>query len=626
MGCLGRIFRRYFLASITLTICHAGDAFSQTPDSLHRIRHAEILAGDTSVTEHDRRQYEAAKKAAEKRKWTDVLYSALFSEPKPPEAETTDALDKAFEPYDGLVIGEIDIVVLAPFGTDIRHPDSVNVDNRFDKAANSLHFKTKQYVVRSNLLFKKGDAIDPLIIAESEAFLRSTGYIHDARIQVDSVPHTNRANVTVIVRDVFSVGIDIHSLSLNTADIELFDKNFLGIGSRFWIRGIYESNYRRKFGYGTGYRYTNLSGTFIDLEGSYLDRIWITETSLSAERSPRMLPGYYGQANYYRMEQRLNVAAWDSINPPLLETFSISFGKSFNPFGRGSPNRLSAAVRYIDNRPSYAPVGADLPDPMQYELLPARSLISRFSFYSQRYYREYMIHNFGITENIASGYNISTQIGYTKSPDYFEGAYTSLEAAAGKEFPFGNLYARAAVGSHFDRNGFYQGVVRANVNYFTPLLRVGNSRLRQFVNINYANTLQSLDGITDYVYFSTLSTMRTSYFDGESKGSERFMVNLETDYFTTLNVIGFRVLLFSFFDGGWLKTSGLLFDSDNFRWGIGVGLRVRNDLLVFRTLVLKVGYYPSFNQNAGDMLQFSTTEPMRAPNFIPTYPQEITLN
>ncbi len=625
MNHVRNIIRICFFVSGLILIYRPFDALAQVPDTEKHVRPAKVLPSDTLVSEKDKEKYEAVKKAASKRKWTDILYSALINDSETPDAaETNISLDEKFKPFDGLTINDIKVIVLEPFGTDINRPDSANTDNWLNSTADNLHINTKRSVVRGNLLFKRGDEVNSLVIAESEAFLRNTDYIHDARILIDSIPGTRTADVTVIVRDVFSLGLDVHSLSVGSADIELFDKNFLGIGSRLWVRGIYDKNYNRHFGGGIGYLYTNIKRTFINLEGSYLDMIWAGEWKLSAERPLQTSLKYYGQLSYYRMEKQLSQSPWDSISPPYNETYSITLGRAFNVFDPRSSKRVVVAARYIDNNMSYAAV-KKMPNPLQYEYATNRSILTQYSLYSQRYYRQYMIHNFGVTENIAYGYNVSAQLGYTDCPGFFEGTYASLSGSVGNLFDFGNIYVRAAIGSHFNHAGFYQGIVRFNGNYFTPLFYAGKSRVRNFINVNYANTLNSVNGMTDYVYFSTLSTMNTYYFDQQAKGSERFMINLETDFFTTLDVIGFRFLVFSFFDGGWLKDNGRLFESDNFYWGFGLGLRIRNDMLVFRTLVIKVGYYPRFNQNAGDILQISTSEPQRAPTFVPDYPQEIML-
>ncbi len=585
---------------------------------------AGLVATDTSFTLAEREQHDKVKTVATQRKWTEMLYSLLFKDPENINVQENDrSIDEQFDAYDGLIISDIRIIVLAPFGTNIYQPDdSIHVDNRLAKAANNLHIETKHYIVRSNLLFKVGDAINPLVMAESEVFLRNTDYIHDARIQVVPIPGTNMADVTVVVRDVFSIGFDLRSVSLNSADISLYDRNFLGVGSRFWVRGVYDADYANPFGYGIGYRYNNLSRTFINLEGSYMDNIWDTEILLQAERPLQISLSYFGQASYNRVDYRLSMSPWDSVSPPLQETMSVTLGRAFD-LERSTAKRLAIALRYIDYNASYTPVNGAYPIPLQYEYATRQSYIGKLSFFSQRYHKQYMVHQYGVGENIAYGYNISGQFGYTKCPNFFEGMYASVEVSAGNLFKFGNLYADVALAWHFSREKMYQGVVQTNVNYFTPLFRLGVNRMRGYANLNYVTTLRPIDGLVDYVYFSTLSTLNTGFFDNSARGIERLMLDLRADFFSNLSVFGFRVLLFPFYNGGWLKTHGKLIASSNYYQGFGVGASIRNDLLVFPTVVLKLGFYPHFGQGFGNMFQVGTSEPDRSPTFVPSYPEEI---
>jgi len=54
--------------------------------------------------------------------------------------------------------------------------------------ANHLHVLTRERFIRSLLLFKVGDPVDPARIAESERLLRSTGFLSPVTITVDTVP------------------------------------------------------------------------------------------------------------------------------------------------------------------------------------------------------------------------------------------------------------------------------------------------------------------------------------------------------------------------------------------------------------------------------------------------------
>ncbi len=609
------LFLFFRLGAASHLYAQSGSKFAIAP--------AGLVATDTSFTLEEREQHDNVKAVANQRRWTKALYPLLFKDPENlNEQETDRSIDQQFNAYDGLIISDIHVVVLAPFGTDIQHPDTMQVDNSLAKAANKLHVETKHYIARRNLLFKVGDAIDPLVMAESEVFLRNTDYIHDARIQVVPIPGTNTAAVTVIVRDVFSVGFQLHSVSLNSVDMSLYDRNFLGVGSRFWIRGIYDADYTSSFGYGVGYRYNNVIRTFINLEGSYMDNIWNTEVVLQAERPLQISLSAFGQASYNRTAYRLSMSPWDSVSPPLAETKSITLGWAFN-LEKSTAKRLAIALRYIDYSALYESVNDACPVPLQYELTTRRSYIGKLSLFSQRYHKQYMVHKYGVGENIAYGYNLSGQLGYTRCPDFFEGMYASVEMSAGNIFSFGSLYVDAALAWHFNRSEMYQGMVQTNVGYYTPLLRLGANRVRSYFNLNYVTTLVSTDGLVDYVYFSTLSTLSTGHFDDHARGIERLMLNFRADFFSNLSVFGFRVLLFSFYNGGWLKTSGQLLTSSNYYQGFGVGANIRNDLLVFPTLVLKLGFYPHFGQGFGNMFQVGTSEPDRSPTFVPSYPEEI---
>jgi hypothetical protein len=109
--------------------------------------------------------------------------------------------------------------------------------------------------------------------------------------------------------------------------------------------------------------------------------------------------------------------------------------------------------------------------------------------------------------------------------------------------------------------------------------------------------------------------------------TEKLMLKTEGNLFTSLNILGFRFLFYSFADFGWVTDyDRTLLNKNNIYWGAGLGVRIRNDLLVFRTLELKVGYYPRMNQRGFDnFVNVGSLIPNVSPNFTPKYPEEIEL-
>ena len=76
------------------------------------------------------------------------------------------------------------------------------------------------------------------------------------------------------------------------------------------------------------------------------------------------------------------------------------------------------------------------------------------------------------------------------------------------------------------------------------------------------------------------------------KGTQRFYVGLESVFFSPSDLMGFRFAFYGFSDLGYL------FESDEYiREGfqllsVGIGVRIRNDNLLFNTLQIRFAFYP----------------------------------
>lgn len=573
--------------------------------------------------------YKELNKKMGKTKFGKRLYQAIIKEPQnPANFPENISIEKEYASYKGKKIRNIEIVVLKPFGTDINHPDSTFNEDTFNESLNNLHFSTKHYVIRNNLQFKEGETVDPFVIAETEAFLRNAGYINDARINIIPVPSSDMVDITVIVRDVFAFGFNIHSLSGTSSDVEIFHRNLLGTGSRVEFQVIHKKKYDPQWGYGLGCAYQNLAGTFIDVEGSYLDNITNQKVYLSAERNLQSKIEYFGQISYLYNANKIDIAGWDSISPDFNNEFSVSFGKSIKIPDKHAVKRFVIAGRYQQKSPEYRNVLLLQSRLLPYSYVKKQIWLLQTSIYKQAYYRQHLIHNFGITEDIAHGYNISTQIGYSRFSDFKDGMYGSVSASFGNNYKTGNYFFAGSLSSFFDKDEAFEGILKLEGKYFSPLIKIGKNRFRQFANISYNRLMTPIRTFENVMYFSDISTLNTNHFRNEAKGTERFSMNLESDMFSAIKLAGFRFLFYGFLDSGWITSyEKELFNSQNFNYGLGVGIRIRNDLLVFKTIDIKLGIYPKFNQgNFTEYFNIKTTDPTVSPNFTPGYPEEISLN
>ncbi len=78
------------------------------------------------------------------------------------------------------------------------------------------------------------------------------------------------------------------------------------------------------------------------------------------------------------------------------------------------------------------------------------------------------------------------------------------------------------------------------------------------------------------------------------QGTSRYVVNYETNVFTPVSLLGFRLAGIAFVDAAWITDSprqAQLMRETPYT-GFGLGLRFRNEFIAVPTIQLLLGYYP----------------------------------
>lgn len=143
-------------------------------------------------------------------------------------ASVTEAsLDAALLEESGARIGRISILVSDVF--DLEDPAQ---NRRIFRWVNRLHPKTRDAVIRDELLFKTGELYSARLLEESERRLRGKSYLYDAEIK-PSACHDGAVDIEVRTRDVWTlnggVGFE-RSGGENQTNIRFSETNFLGTG------------------------------------------------------------------------------------------------------------------------------------------------------------------------------------------------------------------------------------------------------------------------------------------------------------------------------------------------------------------------------------------------------------
>jgi outer membrane protein assembly factor BamA len=187
-----------------------------------------------------------------------LLAAALASAESADAVPSTEELERS-----GAVIGQIFIDAQNVFDTS---------DPREDKAlyrlANNLRIKTRDQVIRRQLLFHPGEVYSQQTVDESERILRSARYLYDASIRPVAY-HDGVVDVIVTTRDVWTLSPGVsygrHG-GKNTSGFELEELNILGTGTSISLShksGIDRSSDELE------YKDPHLAGTWASLTANY---------------------------------------------------------------------------------------------------------------------------------------------------------------------------------------------------------------------------------------------------------------------------------------------------------------------------------------------------------------------
>ena len=207
-----------------------GDSIVYIPgDSIRFIENNILSTADSLQLSKSKGFYDYLKLKASKYKWTNELYSWLFTNaPVRSYLTKTDKSEHGFIQHTGKIIRNVRILELDVFDPMIR--DTSVIDTSWiNKTLNKIHINTKEKYIRNNLIFKNGDKVNPYVLSDNERIIRNLPYIEDAKIILIPVSDET-VDILLITKDKFSLGFDLQFSDINLGKLEIFDKNIMGFG------------------------------------------------------------------------------------------------------------------------------------------------------------------------------------------------------------------------------------------------------------------------------------------------------------------------------------------------------------------------------------------------------------
>ena len=528
---------------------------------------------------------------------TRLLYPLAFRTPSSsliPDKVQAMKNDIPFMPFKGKIIRKIRIKTLAPFGTRVSDTTAMAVTG-IGRALNSIHINTHVNVIRKNLLIKEGKQVDPVTFADNERIIREMSFIDNVQTIVSPVGNSDSVDVTIVTKDVWSIGADITTITPSNAIIHLYDANFLGLGDLLGTNMSFQLQRSPFMRFDqVSYQYNNIDGSFIDCMVGYKhDDEGNENINVSFNRVFYSVKTKWAGGGYFQYYKTIHEAPKES-EEPLTYNHDFYFwgGRSFllNKSKRNTRFVLMESYyqRLFTSRPAVT-INTNL------GYYNTTQLFTGIALSSNNYYLSDYVFQFGKTENIPHGSLFQLTLGPEFS-QFYTRVYGGSEVSLGNFFSkFGYVSGRIRFGGYMNKGSAEDEVLKVGFRYFTPLLHTPDQRyrFRTFLYADYKYGFNFRSNNTGY--FSIASIVNISKEGGDSvfTGAHGFSLNLATVMYTPWYFYGFKFGIMAYVQGGIIATKGESLVRNPFYTGIGLGLLIKNDNLIFPTFMITAFVYPN---------------------------------
>lgn len=567
--------------------------------------------------------YDSLENRANRRKLTGWLYDAIITPPRPYVDKKTLALDY-FKEFEGKRIAEIKINALDVFGPTCSDTTK-KADHWAERAANKIHTKSNLKTIRKLLLFKIGDELKPELMYENERIIRDLPYIKDVRIYVEQDPlYPGLVNVLVLTKDRFSFGASGGVNGTSSGDLEIYNRNIFGVGHEVSVKFVGHVEKEPYLGVETYYNINNIAGRFLDVRLGYLNT-YRREGFVFEVNKPFLTQnvkwGYGGYSARMFRTDKITITDPVKVEEPMnLSVNNIWGGRSFNI----SPHHenitelvLSAGI----NNWNYfeAPVVA----PENSHFFSNHTLYMMGLTISQRrYIQDQLIYSYGITEDIPEGFKNEMIYGYDAN-EFGDRHYLHFFTSNGNLLLSrqGYLFTTAGVTGYLQDGHVEEGMIYGEVNFISKLVTAGKKRVRTFADMNYTLGIRRFD--IEHLTLGDRDHIRG--FDSDiAIGKQRLNLKLEHVVFLPTQFYKFNIALFGFADLGAIGSNRQLIFKQDYYAGVGLGVRLHNENLVFETFRLRLAFYPFHPDDMG-FVGFALDEQskQRFISFEPTGPEPV---
>ena len=519
-----------------------------------------------------------------------ILYDFLISPPRPHVDKEALAIEY-YSKFEGKIISTINIQPLEVFGPTFDDT-SRQAKSWIEKAANALHTKSNLNTIEKLLLFDAGDFVDAGLLYENERIIRSLPYIQDVRIilEQDSL-YEGLVNVNVITKDRFSFGVTGGVNGGSSAALEIYNQNIFGVGHEISLGFVGSLNKQPYTGLETFYKINNIRGQFIDISAGYTNTFEREGFSFILDKpfiTPSIKWGYGASAlRMYRTNRIFDDDPIKTLIPMNLSFLSAWGGRSFQikpDHYQNSQMVVSAAFynqTYLE-RP--------IPEPQNNQYFSNSTFyLAGLTFTQRRFIQDQLVYSYGITEDIPEGFKNEFVYGFDAN-EFGNRHYAHLYLSNGNILAnrSGYLYLAGGIGGYFKNREYEQGQIQGSLNFISKQVHAGRKRFRLFVRANYLTGLKRFE-----IENLTLNRGHIRGFSSRKAiGKQRLSLDLEYVLFLRQQFYKFNIAMYGFADIGIIGSNKQLIFTENYYSGLGFGIRLHNENLVFKTFHVRLAFYP----------------------------------
>lgn len=535
----------------------------------------------------------------EKAKKTYQLFSYLQFEDKV-EGEFNGV--EKYNKYKGKKTRNIQIEILKPFGN--IEDDYSQTMNGAQKFGNKIHFNSKEWFVKNDILFKEGEKVNPSLFADSEKLLWNRKKFKNVRIVLyQEDKNSDSVDVLIFLQDRLSwtVGLGYN----NRLIFGISTYNFFGQPNTLSVFAGVNFNKHNLWAVGGEYKYENIKASQINFKTNFVVEKLNQNVDVSLYRN------FFSVKTKWAFDIRYiyDFSTLSLTGRPREATSFINTKSNFYSLWLAYALPLGEIVSIKDDKLKL--VFATKLNAIQYKSRPFLTLNTYDRiFVSQQNY------TFGI--GIARwDYYLARNAFYIDVGEYFPRGY-SLSFWTGAQFD--EVYGKRVL---LDFTVNY-GIYFKKFGYFYPQLNfngyVANKKGQELTTNLSLDYVSDRVAIAKIVYFRQILKVGTSlganvpeeryfnindnlrgFYSPNLKGSKSMSLKIESDLYFNKSILSTKAMVYAFCDMAWISENNKnVFKESTYQYGIGFGLRLRNVSLGIPYVDFQFAFFPrgkDFGQN-----------------------------